>query len=471
MENHFDPLITQIADYIFDHEIKSSLAFETARYCLIDSLGCAALALTFPACTKLLGPWVEGTTVAHGARVIGTSFELDPIKAAFDTTALIRWLDYNDTWLAQEWGHPSDNIGGLLSVMDFVSRRSAEYAYKSYTVQDLLTAMIKAYEIQGILALTHSFNEMGLDHVFLVKLASTGLITQLMGGTKEQVCDALSQVFVDGQALRTYRHAPNVGSRKSWAAGDATSRAVRLAMLTLQGESGYPTAISTKKWGFSDALFKGKTLQLSQPLGSYVIENILFKVAYPAEFHAQTAVEAAIHLHPVLKGQTEDIEKILIKTHEAAIRIIDKQGSLKNPADRDHCLQYMVAVALLEGKLEALHYEEAYAQNPLLDKLRALMHVSENKQYSLDYLDPSKRSIANTIEIYLKKGEILHQTCEYPLGHRFRREEGIPRLWEKFSKNIRSSYSLEKADKLEALMREERLSEMKVSDFIDHYLR
>ncbi len=470
MKNNVDPLLVQIADYLFDTQIKSALAFETAHICLADSLGCAALALTFPACTKLCGPWVTDTTIKNGARVIGTAFELDPIKAAFDMTTLIRWLDFNDTWLAAEWGHPSDNIGGILSVMDFVSRRSQDFANKVYTVQDLYTAMIQAYEIQGVIALDHSFNAVGLDHVILVKLAITGIVTKLLGGTKEKVIHALSQVFVDGQALRTYRHAPNVGSRKSWAAGDAVSRGVRLAFLTLQGEEGYETPISAKKWGFSDVLFQGKPITLSQPLGSYVIENILFKIAFPAEFHAQTAVECALALHQEVKNNMVDIDKIIIKTHQAAIRIIDKQGPLNNPADRDHCLQYMVAVALLEGTLTAQHYEDEYAKNVLIEPLRGKMQVVENKQFSRDYLDPTKRSIANTLEIYFKNGQSFTYTTEYPLGHRLRRKEGIPLLWKKFKHNIAAFYPEDKADTLYSLMHKKNLGSMAIPDFINYWI-
>ncbi|HRE30709.1 MAG TPA: bifunctional 2-methylcitrate dehydratase/aconitate hydratase, partial [Candidatus Berkiella sp.] len=350
----FDELLVVLADYICDAQIESELAFETAKYCLVDSMGCAMLALTFPACTKLLGPWVSGSKVERGARVPGTPYELDPIKAAFDIGTMIRWLDYNDTWLAQEWGHPSDNLGGILSVMDFVSRRKADFQNKNYHVQDILEAMIKAYEIQGVLALENSFNAVGLDHVILVKVATCGVVTKLLGGSKNDVLNALSQAWVDGQSLRTYRHAPNTGSRKSWAAGDATSRGVRLAMLTLQGEKGYPSAVSATRWGFGDVLFKGKQIRLARPLGSYVMENILFKIAYPAEFHAQTAVECALALHHKLKDKLNDIKTVTIKTHNAAMRIINKTGKLYNPADRDHCLQYMVAVALLKGDLQAL---------------------------------------------------------------------------------------------------------------------
>jgi len=448
----FDELLLTLADYICDQEVNSEVALETARHCLVDSMGCAMLALTFPACTKLLGPWVSGCEITHGARVPGTTYELDPIKAAFDIGTMVRWLDYNDTWLAKEWGHPSDNLGGILSVMDFVSRRAEHFGNRSFTVQDVLIAMIKTYEIQGVLALENSFNAVGLDHVILVKVATCGVITQLLGGSKNDVLNALSQAFVDGQSLRTYRHAPNTGSRKSWAAGDATSRGVRLAMLTLQGEKGYFSAISAKRWGFNDVLFEGKPVSLAQPLGSYVMENILFKIAYPAEFHAQTAVECAIILHAQLKEKLTQIRSIHITTHNAAMRIINKTGQLYNPADRDHCLQYMVAVALLKGELTAKHYEDETANDPLIDALRDKMTVDENAQYSKDYLDPKKRSIANQLIITLIDGSQFTQACEYPLGHRVRRIEGIPLMWEKFERNCQALFSSARAAQIRDIL-------------------
>lgn len=448
----FDELILTLADYICDTPIDSELAYETAKYCLVDSMGCAMLALTFPACTQLLGPWVSGCETKDGARVPGTEFELDPVKAAFDIGTMVRWLDYNDTWLAKEWGHPSDNLGGILSVMDFVSKRPFAFKDKSFTVQDVLTAMIKTYEIQGVLALENSFNAVGLDHVILVKIATCGVVTQLLGGDKNDVINALSQALVDGQSLRTYRHAPNTGSRKSWAAGDATSRGVRLAMLTLQGEKGYPSCISAKRWGFSDVLFGGKPIALSKPLGSYVMENILFKIAYPAEFHAQTAVECALKLHEKLKDKLNQISSIHILTHNAAMRIINKTGKLYNPADRDHCLQYMVAVALLKGELTAAHYEDETANDPAIDALRDKMMVEEKTQYSEDYLNPEKRSIANQLTISLTDGSKFTQECEYPLGHRFRREEGIPLMWQKFEKNCQALFSPSRAIQIREIL-------------------
>ena len=451
----YDELLLSLTDYICDADVEGEVALETAKHCLIDSMGCAMLALTFPACTKLLGPWVSGCEIKHGVRVPGTQYELDPIKAAFDIGTMVRWLDYNDTWLAKEWGHPSDNLGGILSVMDFISKRPEAFANKTFTVQDVLTAMIKTYEIQGILALENSFNAVGLDHVILVKVATCGVITRLLGGNKADVSNALSQAFVDGQSLRTYRHAPNTGSRKSWAAGDATSRGVRLAMLTLQGEKGYPSAISAKRWGFSDVLFGGKPIQLARPLGSYVMENILFKIAYPAEFHAQTAVECAIAINKQIKDKLLQIRSIHITTHNAAMRIINKTGKLYNPADRDHCLQYMVAVALAKGELTAAHYEDETANEPLIDALRNKMTVEENAQYSQDYLDPNKRSIANHLAVTLEDGSEFTHACEYPLGHRRRRDEGIPLLWEKFEKNCQPLFSSARAAQLREILEQE----------------
>lgn len=435
----YDEILIKIVDYIYDYKITNELAFETAKYCLIDSLGCAILALKFSECTKLLGPWVSGVNVENGARVLGTSYELDPIKAAFDIGTLIRWLDYNDTWLAKEWGHPSDNLGAILAVADFVSRRK-EYG-KTYLMRDILDAMIRAYEIQGVLALENSFNMVGLDHVVLVKVASTALAAYLLGASKEQAIAALSQAWIDGHPLRTYRHAPNTGSRKSWAAGDATSRGVLLALMTMKGEKGYHSGLSVKHWGFNDVLFHGKPVHLERKLESYVMENILFKIAYPAEFHAQTAVECALKLHKQIKEKNATIEKIAITTHNAAMRIINKTGPLYSPADRDHCLQYMVAVALIKGELTAESYEDYVASDPRIDKLRHKMIVVEEDQFTNDYFDDEKRSIANQIDILLSDGSNLSECIEYPLGHRRRRKEGIPLLWNKFEKNMSTHYS------------------------------
>lgn len=432
-----DEILTKLANYTFHTPIDSDEAFNTARAVLLDSLGCAFLSLRFKECVKLLGPVVPHTVVPQGSRVPGTSFILDPIRAAFNIGVMIRWLDYNDTWLAAEWGHPSDNLGCILALGDYLNRTG-----KNLYVKDLLTALIKAHEIQGVLALENSFNRRGLDHVILVKIASTAVSTLLLGGSEKQIADSLSQAFIDLGPLRTYRHAPNTGSRKSWAAGDATSRGVQLAMLTLKGEMGYPSALTTKQWGFYDVLFEGRPLIIPRNLGSYVMENILFKISFPAEFHAQTAVEAAIKLHHQMKNRWQDVKEIEILTHESALRIIDKKGPLKNPADRDHCIQYMVAIGLLFGELTANHYEEDVSLDPRIDFLREKMVVKENKAYSVDYLDPQKRSIANSIKITWSDGSVMGPVAiEYPLGHKRRRDEAYPFLYEKFRSNAAHVFS------------------------------
>ncbi|WP_133129242.1 bifunctional 2-methylcitrate dehydratase/aconitate hydratase [Legionella yabuuchiae] len=460
----YDKAIKDIADYVDEHDISSSEAYDTARYCLMDTLGCGILALNFSACTKLLGPVVPGAVLPGGARVPGTNFELDPVQGAFNIGTMIRWLDYNDTWLAAEWGHPSDNLGGILAVADYVSRTEGQ----DLLIQDLLTAMIKAHEIQGCMALENSFNKEGLDHVVLVKLATAAVVSKLLGGDKDMIQRTISQVFVDGQSLRTYRHAPNAGSRKSWAAGDATARAVRLALISKTGEMGYPSALTAPTWGFYDALFSGKKFKFQRPYGSYVMENILFKLSYPAEFHAQTAVECAVELHPVVKDRIDDIQRIELITHESAIRIISKKGKLHNPADRDHCLQYMVAVALLKGDLTAEDYEDEAASDPRIDKLREKMEVQENKQFSKDYHDPEKRSIANSIKISFKDGtESDLVTIEYPIGHRRRREEGIPVLKKKFKRNLNSYFTQEKTEQIFELMIDfDKLVNTSIDDFM-----
>ncbi len=431
----YDPVIEAIADYVCDGKIDSREAFETARLCLADSLGCALLSLRFPACTKLLGPLVPGTIVPVGCRVPGTPWILDPVRGAFNIGTMIRWLDYNDTWLAAEWGHPSDNLGGILAVTDYLCRKLRSEEKQPLLMRDVLLAMIQAHEIQGVLALDNSFNRVGLDHVILVRIATAAVVTRLLGGTKDRVLAAVSNAWVDGGALRCYRHFPNTGSRKSWAAGDATSRGVQLAFMSLAGEMGYPAALSTPQWGFCDALFRGQPLRLARPFGSYVMENILFKISYPAEFHAQTAVECAVQLHSLVKHRLEEIESIVLTTHESALRIIDKKGPLTNPADRDHCLQYMVAIGLIHGTLSAEHYEEVSAADPRIDALRAKMQTIEDPQYSQDYLHPDKRSIANRIEITFTDGTKEASSIEYPIGHRRRRDEAIPLLYEKFRNN------------------------------------
>lgn len=463
-----DKLLEDIADYVMDKTIESTLAYETAQFVLMDSIGCALLSLNFPACKKLLGPWIKGGEISQGARVPGTKFVLDPIKAAFDIGTMIRWLDYNDTWLAKEWGHPSDNLGALLSVMDYVAR-NPEFG-RTYTIRDLCEALIKTHEIQGILALENSFNAIGFDHVVLVKVASTALATKLMGGTKAQVIDALSQAWLDGQSLRTYRHAPNTGSRKSWAAGDATSRAVRLAMMTLQGEMGYPSVLTAPKWGFQECYFKGEPMTLAQPLDSYVMENILFKISFPAEFHAQTAVEVAIDLHADLAPRLHKIEKIVIYTQEAGKRIIDKKGPLYNPADRDHCIQYMVAVGLLKGALKAEFYEDDFAKDPEIDRLRDKMKVIEDPQYTKDYFDPKMRAIPNRLEIHFQNGDdTLIKELHYPVGHKQRRKEGIPLLKEKFIYNTSRLYPQKVDEWFNLFEHSETLLSMSVNEFMDKW--
>jgi 2-methylcitrate dehydratase len=470
----FDQPILDIVDYALTYTITSELAYETARFCLLDSLGCALQALDFPACTRLLGPLVPGLTIHHGARVPGTHFELDPVQAAFNIGTLIRWLDFNDTWLAAEWGHPSDNLGAILAVADYLSRNG-----KPLTIRDVLTASIKAHEIQGCLALENSFNAVGLDHVILVKVASTAVVSQLLGLTRDQTLNAVSLAFVDGQALRTYRHAPNTGSRKSWAAGDATSRAVRLALIAQTGEMGYPTALTAKTWGFYDASFRGQPFQFQRPYGSYVMENILFKISFPAEFHAQTAVEAAITLHAQLAalGKTAaDIARVTIRTHAACLRIIDKQGPLSNPADRDHCIQYMVAVPLIFGRLTAEDYDDALALDPIwgkrIDHLRTLIHCVEDPAFTAGYHDPTRRSIANALTLELTDGTLLPEVLvEYPLGHRLRRAEAIPRLLDKFQNNLARRFSPPRQQAiLEASIQQSKLEAMPVDDYISLYI-
>lgn len=466
-----DKELVAIADYVSQDKIKSDLAYTTARYCLMDALGCAILALQYPACTKLLGPIIPGTFVPVGARVPGTSYLLDPILAAFNIGTLVRWLDFNDTWLAAEWGHPSDNLGGILAVADYMSRQRLANGELPFSVKDIFTAMIKAHEIQGVLALENGFNRLGFDHVILVKIASTAVTTHLLGGSREQIMDALSQAWLDGACLRTYRHAPNTGSRKSWAAGDATSRATRLAWMTMQGEKGYPSALSVKKWGFNAAILKDQTLKIARPYGSYVMENVLFKISFPAEFHAQTAVECAIQLHPLIKNKFDQIEKIVLNTQESAVRIISKSGPLHNPADRDHCLQYMVAAALIKGDLKADYYEDAFAQDPRIDKLREKMIVEEDKQFSSDYLDPEKRSIANAIQIYFTDGTHTEKVVvEYPVGHRRRREEGIPLMYKKFEENMATLYPANKVNEIVNLFHDQqKLENMPINELMDMF--
>ncbi|NAW67287.1 bifunctional 2-methylcitrate dehydratase/aconitate hydratase [Photobacterium halotolerans] len=464
-----DELLVKIADYVANSEITSAEAYNTARNCLMDTLGCGLLALRFPECTKHLGPTVPGTTVLNGARVPGTSHELDPITAAFNIGCIIRWLDFNDTWLAAEWGHPSDNLGGILATADYLSRVAVSEGKAPLTMRDVLTAMIKAHEIQGVLALENSYNRVGLDHVLLVRVASTAVVTKMLGGNRDQIIDAVSQAWVDGCALRTYRHAPNAGSRKSWAAGDATSRAVRLAMITMKGEMGLPSVLTAPKWGYYDVLFNGQPFRLNQDFGSYVMENVLFKISFPAEFHAQTAVECAVTLHDQVKDRLDDIERIEVTTHESAIRIISKSGDLANPADRDHCLQYMIAVPLIHGDLIAEHYEDDFHRgDSRIDVLRSKMEIIEDKRYSAEYLESDKRSIANAIQIFFSDGTSTEKvSVEYPIGHRRRREEGIPVLERKFRRNLLTRFPQGMSDKIVELCSDQaRLEATPVNEFM-----
>jgi 2-methylcitrate dehydratase len=467
-----DEALELVADFVANQEIQSLEAYETAHAGLADTMGCAILALRFKECTKLLGPVVPGTLVPHGTRVPGTEFVLDPIRAAFNIGTMIRWLDYNDTWLAAEWGHPSDNLGGILAIADYLSRKARAQRQAPLLVKDVLTAMIKAHEIQGGFAMLNSFNRVGFDHVILVKVATAAVTTKMLGGTYNQIIDAVSNAWIDMGPLRTYRQAPNTGSRKSWAAGDATSRGLMLAMMTMQGEMGYPTALSSKQWGLYDVLFKGRPFTFQRPFDSYVMENILFKIAFPAEFHAQTAVECAFQLHPIVKRRFEEIESIEILTHESAIRIIDKTGPLKNPADRDHCLQYMVAVALLHGTLTADHYGDEVAKDPRIDLLRSKIKVQEHKPFSLDYHNPDKRSIASSLQIRFRQGETTDSiVIEYPLGHRKRRKEGIPLLYQKFEDNLKTRFKKEKVETIVDLFKNPaRLEEMPVDTFMEQFV-
>ena len=468
-----DQALQDIADYVIDFKVESEEALNTARNCLIDTIGCGLLALKYLNCTRHLGPIVPGTTVVNGARVFGRSYELDPVKAAWDIGALVRWLDFNDTWLAEEWGHPSDNLGAIMALSDYISRVNVANHKLPLSIKDVLEYMIKAHEIQGILALENSFNKVGLDHVLLVRVASTAVATHMLGGTRDQIIAALSQAWADGSSLRAYRHAPNAGSRKSWAAGDATSRAVRLAMMTMAGEMGIPSVLTAPGWGFYDVSFKGREFSFSKSYDSYVMENILFKISFPAEFHAQTAVECAVLLYPEIKEKLDEIERIEVTTHESALRIIDKTGALDNPADRDHCMQYMLAVAMIEGDLVAEFYEDSFhQQNPLIDKLRNKMILKEDKRYSKDYLADDKRSIANALQIFFKDGSQTDKVeVEYPVGHRNRRQEGIPLLERKFFNSLKSTYSKEHSDRIYSLcLDKERIEQTPVNEFMDMFV-
>lgn len=470
-----DQVLVDIANYVLDCEIQSPLAYDTARSCLMDTLGCGLEALAYPACTKLLGPVVPGTVVPNGARVPGTPYVLDPVQAAFNIGTLIRWLDFNDCWLAAEWGHPSDNLGGILAVADWLSRNAVAAGRPPLTMHSVLTAMIKAHEIQGCLALENAFNKVGIDHVMLVKVATTAVVGGLLGLTKDELINALSLAFVDGQALRTYRHTPNTGSRKSWAAGDATARGVRLALIAQTGEMGYPSVLTAKTWGFYDTSFRGEHFKFQRSYGSYVMENVLFKISYPAEFHAQTAVEAAMAIHDRLQAMdksSDDIASIAIRTHEAAIRIIDKSGPLHNPADRDHALQYMVAIPLIFGHLTAADYEDGVARDPRIDALRAKMTCTEDTRFTQEYHDPDKRSIANGLTVTFTDGSTLEEVVvEYPIGHKRRRADGLPLLEAKFRKNLTRQFA-DKAQQtiLKVSLDQTRLENMPVNEYVDLYV-
>ena len=467
-----DQVILDISDYALKHAITSAEAYNTARLCLMDTLGCGFEALSYPACTKLMGPIVPGTVVPNGAKVPGTSFQLDPVAAAFNIGCMIRWLDFNDTWLAAKWGHPSDNLGGILAAADYLSRTRVAAGKPPLTMRDVLTAMIKAHEIQGVIALENSFNRVGLDHVVLVKVASTAVITAMLGGTRDEVVNAVSNAWIDGQSLRTYRHTPNTGSRKSWAAGDATSRAVRLALMALKGEMGYPSALTARTWGFYDVLFKGKPFKFTRKYGSYVMENVLFKISFPAEFHGQTAAECAVRLHPAVHDRIADVKKIVITTHESAIRIIDKKGVLNNPADRDHCIQYIVAIGLLKGNVLATDYEDDVAHDPRVDALRSKMVCVEKKQWTRDYLDSSKRSIANAVQIFFKDGSKTENVeVEYPIGHRRRRKEGVPLLEAKYKTNLARRFPAKQQAAIFSLCADQkRLETTPVHEFVDLFV-
>ncbi|QIC15421.1 bifunctional 2-methylcitrate dehydratase/aconitate hydratase [Providencia vermicola] len=474
-QQEFDKVISDIVDYVTEYPITSELAYETAYYCFLDTLGCGMESLEYPACKKLLGPIVPGTLVPNGAKIPGTQFQLDPVQAAFNIGAMIRWLDFNDTWLAAEWGHPSDNLGGILAVADWLSREAIAKGKAPLTIKHVLTAMIKAHEIQGCIALENAFNKVGLDHVILVKVASTAVVAHMLGLNREEILNAVSLAWIDGHSLRTYRHAPNTGSRKSWAAGDATSRAVRLALMAQKGEMGYPSALTAKTWGFYDVLFNGQAFRFQRTYGSYVMENVLFKIAFPAEFHAQTAVEAALQLHDKLKSlgkSAEDIESVSIRTHEACIRIIDKQGPLNNPADRDHCIQYMVAVPLIFGRLTAADYEDNIAHDPRIDTLRSKIVCREEPSFTQDYHDPDKRSIANGLTIKLKDGQIFDELLiEYPVGHKRRRQEGIPLLLKKYRTNLARQFpETQQLRILAASLDKPLLEAMPVNEFMDLFV-
>lgn len=464
-----DKVLVEIAQYVDRYAVKSKLAWETARLTLIDTLGCGFEALSYPACTKLLGPIVPGTIVPNGARVPGTPYVLDPERAALNTGALFRWLDFNDAFYGATVIHPSDTYGGIVPIADWVSRTRVARRKEPLLMRDVLEAGIKAYEVMGGLAIENGFTDVGLDHTILVKIGVTPVVTRLLGGTREEIVNALSNAWLDGHALAAFRRKPNTGSRKSWAAGDAASRGVRLALMAVKGEMGYPAALSAKRWGFYEALFKGKPFTFQRPLGSYVMENTLFKIPYPTAFHGQSGVEAAIKLHPLVKDRLDEIEHIDVKCHNSSMTILDKTGPLYNPADRDHCMQYMMAVGMIYGTMTAEHYEDHIAADPRIDKLRAKMKLSESAQFERDYHDPAKRSNANSIHVYFKDGtKAPLSVVEYPLGHRRRRKEGIPAVMEKFEKNVARVFAAKQRGRIMAVcLDQQKLEATPVNEFMD----
>lgn len=464
-----DTVLVQIADYVDGYKVKSGLAWETARLTLIDTLGCGFEALAYPACTKLLGPVVPATIVPNGARVPGTPFVLDPERAALNCGALFRWLDFNDAFYGATVIHPSDTYGAILPLADWLSRTRASQRKAPLLVRDVLEAGIKAYEVMGGLALENGYTAVGLDHTILVKIAVTAVATRMLGGSRQEIMDAVSNAWLDGHALAAFRRKPNTGSRKSWAAADAASRGVRLALMTMRGEMGYPAPLTAKRWGFYDVLFKGKKFRFQRPFGSYVMENTLFKIPYPTAFHGQSAVEAAIRLHPLVNNRLDDIKRIDVRCHNSSMTILDKTGPLYNPADRDHCMQYMIAVGMIYGEMTAEHYEDHVAADPRIDRLRAKMRLAESKQYEREYHDPAKRTNANSIQVHFTDGskaplsEVL-----YPLGHRRRRKEGIPHVMAKFEKNVARVFAPRQRDRiLAACLDQKRLEAMPVHEFAD----
>lgn len=464
-----DKVLVQIADYVDRYPVKSALALETARLALIDTLGCGLEALSYPGCTNLLGPLVPGTLVPNGARVPGTPHVLDPERATFNLGVMNRWLDWNDAFYGATVLHPSDSFAGLLAVADWLSRTRVAEGRKPLVMRVVLEAAVKTYEIMGGLALENGFTAVGLDHTLLIKVATAPVVTKLLGGNHEEIVNALSQAWVDGHPLAIFRRKPNTGPRKSWAAGDAASRGVRLALMAVKGEIGCPSALTAKTWGFYPVLFDGKPFRFQRPFGTYVIENTLFKIPYPTAFHGQTGVEAAIKLHPLVKDRLDDIKRVEVRCHNSTMVILDKSGPLHNFADRDHCMQYMMAIGMVFGTMTAEHYYDLIAADPRIDKLRAKMHLAESKQYEREYHDPAMRTNANSIQVHFKDGsktplsEVL-----YPLGHRKRRKEGMPVLAAKFETAVGRVFASKRRDAIvSACLEQKRLEEMPVNEFMD----